>query len=64
MADSSFFKRGIPIIAVDGGANRLVSIDVQPDLVIGNLDSINPNLRAIANPRKVSLRHTAADRFR
>lgn len=43
--DSSFFKQGIPIIAVDGGANRLLSIDVQPNLVIGDLDSISPNLR-------------------
>lgn len=43
--DSSFFKQGIPIIAVDGGANRLLSIDVQPNLVIGDLDSINLNLR-------------------
>lgn len=43
--DSSFFKQGIPIIAVDGGANRLLSIDVQPNFVIGDLDSISPNLR-------------------
>lgn len=40
-----FFKQGIPIIAVDGGANRLLSIDVQPNLVIGDLDSISSNLR-------------------
>ncbi|WP_250296864.1 thiamine diphosphokinase [Wolbachia endosymbiont of Oedothorax gibbosus] len=46
---SSFFKQGIPIIAVDGGANRLVSIGVQPDLVIGDLDSVNPDLRANLN---------------
>lgn len=47
--DSSFFKQGIPIIAVDGGANRLASIGVQPDFVLGDLDSINPNLRASLN---------------
>ncbi|MGL9779840.1 MAG: thiamine diphosphokinase [Wolbachia sp.] len=46
---SSFFKQGIPIIAVDGGANRLVSIGVQPDLVIGDLDSVNLDLRANLN---------------
>lgn len=46
---SSFFKQGIPIIAVDGGASRLLSIGVQPDLVIGDLDSINQNLRASLN---------------
>ncbi|QOD38849.1 thiamine diphosphokinase [Candidatus Wolbachia massiliensis] len=44
--DSSFFKRDIPIIAVDGGADRLLSIGVKPDLVVGDLDSVNPNLRA------------------
>lgn len=47
--DSLFFKQGIPIIAVDGGANRLASIGVQPDFVLGDLDSINPNLRASLN---------------
>ncbi|MGL9776011.1 MAG: thiamine diphosphokinase [Wolbachia sp.] len=47
--DSSFFKRDIPIIAVDGGANRLLSIGVQPDLVMGDLDSVNPSLRASLN---------------
>ncbi|WP_250295015.1 hypothetical protein [Wolbachia endosymbiont of Oedothorax gibbosus] len=34
---------------MDGGANKLLSIGVQPDLVIGDLDSINPNLRASLN---------------
>ncbi|WP_039950449.1 thiamine diphosphokinase, partial [Wolbachia pipientis] len=47
--DSSFFKQDIPVIAVDGGANKLLSIGVKPDLVIGDLDSINPNLRANLN---------------
>ncbi|MGL9688807.1 MAG: thiamine diphosphokinase [Wolbachia sp.] len=47
--DSSFFKPDIPIIAVDGGANRLLSIGVQPDLVMGDLDSVNPSLRASLN---------------
>ncbi|MGL9725384.1 MAG: thiamine diphosphokinase [Wolbachia sp.] len=46
---SSFFKQGIPIIAVDGGTNRLLSIGIQPDLVIGDLDSINQNLRVSLN---------------
>ncbi|WP_168456316.1 thiamine diphosphokinase [Wolbachia endosymbiont of Ctenocephalides felis wCfeJ] len=44
--DLSFFKLDIPIIAVDGGANRLLSIGVKPDLVVGDLDSVNPNLHA------------------
>lgn len=46
---SLFFKQDIPVIAVDGGANKLLSIGVQPDLVIGDLDSVNPNLRANLN---------------
>ena len=46
---SSFFKRDIPIIAVDGGANKLLSIGVKPDLVVGDLDSVNPDLRANLN---------------
>ncbi|NSX83035.1 thiamine diphosphokinase [Wolbachia endosymbiont of Atemnus politus] len=46
---SSFFKRDVPIVAVDGGTNRLLSIGVKPDLVIGDLDSINPSLRANLN---------------
>ncbi len=47
--DSSFFKRDIPIIAVDEGANKLLSIGVQPDLVVGDLDSVNLDLRANLN---------------
>jgi thiamine pyrophosphokinase len=47
--DSSGFKRDVPIIAVDGGANRLLSIGVQPDLVMGDLDSVDPSLRASLN---------------
>ncbi|WP_353277976.1 thiamine diphosphokinase [Wolbachia endosymbiont (group A) of Agelastica alni] len=46
---SSFFKRDIPIIAVDGGANKLLSIGVKPDLVVGDLDSVNLDLRANLN---------------
>ncbi|MDN5247869.1 MAG: thiamine diphosphokinase [Wolbachia endosymbiont of Tyrophagus putrescentiae] len=47
--DSPFFKQDIPIVAVDGGANRLVSIGIQPDFVVGDLDSISPNLRSSFN---------------
>ncbi|MDM8334838.1 thiamine diphosphokinase [Wolbachia pipientis] len=47
--DSSFFEQGIHIVAVNGGANRLLSIGVKPDLVVGDLDSVNPSLRASLN---------------
>ncbi len=40
--DASFFTKNLPIIAVDGAANQLLSMGIQPDLVIGDLDSINP----------------------
>ncbi|OAM05707.1 MAG: thiamine pyrophosphokinase [Wolbachia endosymbiont of Dactylopius coccus] len=47
--DASFFKRDMTIIAVDGGTNQLASIDIQPDLVIGDLDSVNPDLSTSLN---------------
>ncbi|MDR1233661.1 MAG: thiamine diphosphokinase [Holosporales bacterium] len=34
----------LPIIATDGAANQLVDANVIPDVVIGDLDSIRPNL--------------------
>lgn len=38
-----FFSRysGIPIIAADGAANKLININVNPTLVIGDFDSID-----------------------
>ncbi|WP_225536859.1 thiamine diphosphokinase [Wolbachia endosymbiont of Mansonella ozzardi] len=51
MPDSSFFQRDVPIIGVDGRTNRIGfhQIGVQPDLVMGDLDSVNPSLRASLN---------------
>lgn len=43
--DLSFFNQDLPIIAADGAANQLVSMGLRPDLVIGDLDSIDPELR-------------------
>ncbi len=43
--DYAFFKpQNLPIIAVDGAANKLVAMGLKPDLVIGDLDSIWPHL--------------------
>lgn len=36
----SSFMETLPIIAVDGGANQLLSIGIQPDVIIGDLDSL------------------------
>lgn len=43
--DIEFFKsQNLPIIAVDGAASKLVAMGLKPDLVIGDLDSIEPHL--------------------
>lgn len=43
--DLAFFKlQNLPIIAVDGAANKLVAMGLKPSLVIGDLDSIQPHL--------------------
>ncbi|MDJ0630850.1 MAG: thiamine diphosphokinase [Rhodobacter sp.] len=34
------------IVAVDGGANRLRQLDITPDLVIGDMDSISDQIKA------------------
>jgi len=42
---ADFFKGALPIIAADGAANTLVKMGIKPDLVIGDLDGIEPHLR-------------------
>lgn len=45
LPDVGFFARcRLPIIAADGAANRLHSLGVSPDIVIGDCDSIEPGL--------------------
>jgi thiamine pyrophosphokinase len=42
---SSFFKDiKLPIIAADGAANSLINTGIEPELIIGDLDSINEKL--------------------
>ncbi|CAM3381157.1 putative thiamin pyrophosphokinase [Legionella longbeachae NSW150] len=36
-----FIARNLPIIAADGAANRLLELNVHPQLIIGDLDSIH-----------------------
>ena len=33
-------SRGLPLIAVDGGANQLLGSDIMPDAIVGDLDSL------------------------
>jgi len=40
----SFFARGLPIIAADGAANTLAAMDIQPDFIIGDLDSAHASI--------------------
>jgi thiamine pyrophosphokinase len=40
-----FFQQfNVPIIAADGAANKLVKMHINPDLVVGDLDGIDPAL--------------------
>lgn len=44
LPESEFFSTALPIIAADGAANTLVKMGITPQLVIGDLDSIDPEL--------------------
>jgi thiamine pyrophosphokinase len=46
LPDAAFFQRDLPIIAADGAANRLEAINIMPDIIIGDLDSVHPALLA------------------
>jgi len=42
--DLEFFTlQNLPIIAVDSAANKLVAMELKPDLAIGDLDSSQPH---------------------
>lgn len=47
LPDAAFFKLDLPVIAADGAANQLMKIGIEPSMVIGDLDSISPENRAI-----------------
>nr|WP_058535794.1 thiamine diphosphokinase [Legionella saoudiensis] len=45
LPSSSFFtEMGLPIIATDGAANSLHKLNIYPQLIIGDLDSVHPTL--------------------
>ncbi|MDR2598266.1 MAG: thiamine diphosphokinase [Holosporales bacterium] len=37
-------KLGLPLIAADGAANQVIALGLNPDLIIGDLDSVNSDL--------------------
>ncbi|MDA8562096.1 thiamine diphosphokinase [Gammaproteobacteria bacterium] len=43
----TFFDTKLPIIAADGAANTLMMIGIFPTMVVGDLDSLHENYRAI-----------------
>ncbi|MDQ3020883.1 MAG: thiamine diphosphokinase [Bacteroidota bacterium] len=50
-----FLKEKCFIIAADGGANYLKKVNVTPDLIIGDLDSINKHTLQYFQKRKVKV---------
>lgn len=46
LPEAAFFQRGLPIIAADGAANRLDAINITPNIIIGDLDSVQPSVLA------------------
>lgn len=44
LPSKSFFSTKLSLIAADGSVNRLAKLKLQPDVVIGDLDSADPSL--------------------
>lgn len=50
----SFISEGDFIIAVDGGANKLIKTNFRPDVIIGDMDSISKNsLKKFRSVKKI-----------
>ena len=47
------FKKANIIIAVDGGTNHLFKMNVVPNVIIGDLDSIEPDIKEYYRKKKV-----------
>ncbi len=52
---SSFIKKKLPMIAVDGGANCLTELSIKPDYIIGDLDSLNKKDALIDNNKIIKI---------
>ncbi len=44
LPSKDFFTGELPVIAADGAANKLAAMNVTPTLIIGDLDSVDPEL--------------------
>lgn len=44
LPEPHFFQSKLPIIAADGAANTLLEMGIKPDIVIGDLDTFEPEL--------------------
>lgn len=46
LPDAAFFQQlALPVIAADGAANALYAAGIQPDIIIGDLDSVSDAIR-------------------
>lgn len=50
------------VIAADGGARRALELDVRPDLVVGDLDSIRPDTLARLHALGIAVERAPADK--
>lgn len=41
LPEKAFFARRVPVIAADGAANKLAAIQIKPDMIIGDMDSVD-----------------------
>lgn len=46
LPEREFFTGGLPIIAADGAANKLIAVNIEPDLIIGDLDSVEDHIKS------------------
>lgn len=44
LPEKEFFAKSLPLIAADGAANQLAAMGVTPDIIIGDLDSVDESL--------------------
>jgi thiamine pyrophosphokinase len=55
LPSKEFFSLGLPVVAADGAANKLVKMDVIPEAIVGDLDSINLRGIDIAKTKVIHL---------
>lgn len=44
LPDSSLLTGNLPIIAADGAANKLIAMGIKPTMIVGDLDSVHPDI--------------------